>query len=57
MCSQYIEIVKYFSFGEKDPEHKEFNFGNCITFTLGSLIMRPWSTTPSTNAAQTAFVM
>ena len=50
-------MKKYSSFGEKDPEHKEFNLGKCILFTMGSLLMRPWSTTPSTKAARIAFVM
>ena len=50
-------MKKYSSFGEKDPEHKEFNLGKCILFTMGSLLMRPWSTTPSTKAARMAFVM
>ena len=57
MCSQYIEIVKYFSFGEKDPEHNEFTFGKCITFTLGTLTTRGWSATPSTNTARIVFAM
>ena len=45
------------SYGEKDPDYKEFRLGKCITYTLGCLTVRGWSVTPTTNAARVAFVM
>ena len=48
---------KYGSYGEKDPDYKEFRLGKCITYTLGCLTVRGWSVTPTTNAARVAFVM
>ena len=45
------------SFGEKDPECKEFTLRKSFTFVMSSLTLRGWSTTPTANAARILFAM
>ena len=45
------------SFGEKDPEGKEFTLRKSFIFVMSSLTLRGWSTTPTTNAARILFAM
>ena len=50
-------LLNNYSYGEKDPEYKEFTLIKSIIFVIGSLTVRGWSVTPTTNAARVAFAM
>ena len=50
-------LLNNYSYGEKDPEYKEFTLVKSIIFVMGSLTVRGWSVTPTTNAARVAFAM
>ena len=55
--SMFTRNILIFSYGEQDPEYKEFTPGKCIIFVLSCLTVRGWSVTPTTNASRITFVM